>query len=386
MLLRIISSIILVIIFFSCNPQKNSEQEKQTYFKIAVLSLFKPQIAEIVFPENIVIRTENNEKISVKRNKKISVELINSNLVLKVNNIKLTSNKFYFFTENFNPYYNKFSINLPNKLQRNYFGDLMLSSSKDEIIFIITQNTEDLVLGILSSESDDCELEYLKALSVIIRTFINYNIGRHKTEGYDFCDNTHCMVYYGLDKVNKNYEKAVFSTKGEMLTYNNQLIDVFFTGSCGGKTYTPKQIWSNYSGIYPYSNIRCDYCKNSNYSNWLWKTNYKELSKIFDFENQIKEINQLEKGVNYIELKSNNKFLRLSNDEFRLYIGRKIGWNKILSNNFDIKIIGDTITISGKGFGHCIGFCQEGAEKMSSLGKTYKEILSYYYPKAIVAK
>lgn len=386
MLLRIISSLILVFILYSCNTQKNNEQENQTYFKIGVLGLFKPQFAEITFPEKIIIKTDNNEQISVNRNKKISIELINSSLVLRVNSIKLTSSKLNFFTENFNPYYNKFTINIPNKINRTYFGDLKISSTKDEIIFIITQNTEDLVLGILSSESDDRELEYLKALSVIIRTYINYNIGRHKNEGYDFCDNTHCMVYYGLDKINKNYEKAVISTKREILTYNNNLIDVFFTGSCGGKTFIPNQIWSNYTGVYPYSNINCNYCSNSNHSNWIWKTNFKELSQILDFDTQITEINKLEKEVNYIEFKSNNKFLRLSKDEFRLYIGRKIGWNKILSNNFDFQVNKDTITFSGKGFGHCIGFCQEGAEKMSSLGKTYKDILSYYYPKAIISK
>ncbi len=386
MLLRIISSLILVIILYSCNIQKNNEQENQTYFKIGVLGLFKPQFAEITFPEKIIIKTDNNEQISVNKNKKISIELINSSLVLRVNSIKLTSSKLNFFTENFNPYYNKFTINIPNKINRTYFGDLKISSTKDEIIFIIIQKTEDLVLGILSSESDDRELEYLKALSVIIRTYINYNIRRHKNEGYDFCDNTHCMVYYGLDKINKNYEKAVISTKREILTYNNNLIDVFFTGSCGGKTFIPNQIWSNYTGVYPYSNINCNYCSNSNHSNWIWKTNFKELSQILDFDTQIIEINKLEKEVNYIEFKSNNKFIRLSKDEFRLYIGRKIGWNKILSNNFDFQVSKDTITFSGKGFGHCVGFCQEGAERMSSLGKTYKDILSYYYPKAIISK
>lgn len=35
---------------------------------------------------------------------------------------------------------------------------------------------------------------------------------------------------------------------------------------------------------------------------------------------------------------------------------------------------------SGKGGGHGVGMSQSGAKKMASLGKTYKEILSFYYP------
>ena len=47
---------------------------------------------------------------------------------------------------------------------------------------------------------------------------------------------------------------------------------------------------------------------------------------------------------------------------------------------FEINIGANIITISGKGNGHGVGFCQWGAIAQSRLGTTYKEILAHYFP------
>ncbi|MGC8867100.1 MAG: SpoIID/LytB domain-containing protein, partial [Elusimicrobiales bacterium] len=36
--------------------------------------------------------------------------------------------------------------------------------------------------------------------------------------------------------------------------------------------------------------------------------------------------------------------------------------------------------IYGRGWGHGIGLCQDGAKKMADLGFNYKKILEFYYP------
>jgi stage II sporulation protein D len=41
--------------------------------------------------------------------------------------------------------------------------------------------------------------------------------------------------------------------------------------------------------------------------------------------------------------------------------------------------VGEKILLKGKGFGHGIGLCQEGAMEMVGQGKTYNEILKYYF-------
>ncbi|MEM9347426.1 MAG: hypothetical protein AAGB26_12490, partial [Planctomycetota bacterium] len=42
----------------------------------------------------------------------------------------------------------------------------------------------------------------------------------------------------------------------------------------------------------------------------------------------------------------------------------------------------DTVTISGRGFGHGVGMCQFGAQHMASAGNRHDKILGFYYPGA----
>jgi len=41
----------------------------------------------------------------------------------------------------------------------------------------------------------------------------------------------------------------------------------------------------------------------------------------------------------------------------------------------------DTIIIKGRGYGHGVGLCQEGAMRRAQLGISYKEIIGFYYSK-----
>jgi Stage II sporulation protein len=53
-------------------------------------------------------------------------------------------------------------------------------------------SVEDYVLGVLSIEASvEDELEALKAQAIVSRTYALRNIGRHASEGFDLCSNTH---------------------------------------------------------------------------------------------------------------------------------------------------------------------------------------------------
>ena len=45
-----------------------------------------------------------------------------------------------------------------------------------------------------------------------------------------------------------------------------------------------------------------------------------------------------------------------------------------------MRVAGDRIIFNGRGSGHGVGLCQIGAEVMGEEGKSYREILSFYYP------
>ena len=50
------------------------------------------------------------------------------------------------------------------------------------------------------------------------------------------------------------------------------------------------------------------------------------------------------------------------------------------STAFLITAVGDTVTVTTKGFGHRVGLSQYGAEAMAAQGQDYRQILSHYYP------
>jgi stage II sporulation protein D len=72
-------------------------------------------------------------------------------------------------------------------------------------------------------------------------------------------------------------------------------------------------------------------------------------------------------------------------EDFRLAVGRALGWGKILSNWFEVSRQGDNFLFHGRGSGHGVGLCQAGAAAMSAQGRGCTEILAQYFPGTIAA-
>jgi stage II sporulation protein D len=68
--------------------------------------------------------------------------------------------------------------------------------------------------------------------------------------------------------------------------------------------------------------------------------------------------------------------VRISAGPFRLAVGRALGWNTIRGDRYDVSFV----AFKGTGSGHGVGLCQQGADEMGREGRSYREILSYYYP------
>jgi stage II sporulation protein D len=49
------------------------------------------------------------------------------------------------------------------------------------------------------------------------------------------------------------------------------------------------------------------------------------------------------------------------------------------STFFSVYAKGDSIILKGKGYGHGVGLCQEGAMEMAAKGFNYKQIIDFYY-------
>jgi SpoIID/LytB domain protein len=78
--------------------------------------------------------------------------------------------------------------------------------------------------------------------------------------------------------------------------------------------------------------------------------------------------------------------LRLTGTKGSIIIGKELIIRKFLSKShlysswFDVSMEGSQVVLRGHGWGHGVGLCQIGAAVMAASGKSYREILSFYYP------
>ena len=106
---------------------------------------------------------------------------------------------------------------------------------------------EDYIVGVVASEMPaSFNLEALKAQAVAARSYAIYKINNSRGE-YDVVTDVSNQSYITIDEMknkwgndfNKYYDKvkkAVDSTKGEVLTYNGEVIEAFYFAMSNGYT------------------------------------------------------------------------------------------------------------------------------------------------------
>ena len=77
---------------------------------------------------------------------------------------------------------------------------------------------ENYVAGVVEMEAgSNHTLEYYKVQAIICRTYALSNLRRHETERYNLCDNVHCQVYKGNNRLNQQITEATLQTKNLVL-------------------------------------------------------------------------------------------------------------------------------------------------------------------------
>ena len=66
------------------------------------------------------------------------------------------------------------------------------------------------------------------------------NLSRHRADGFDLCDQTHCQV---LRAATPATDRAAAATTGKVLLYQGAPASVFYSASCGGRTERPSEVW-----------------------------------------------------------------------------------------------------------------------------------------------
>lgn len=250
---------------------------------------------------------------------------------------------------------------------------------------------EEYLYGVVPSEMPTSwPAEALKTQAVAARTYAMKNIGQYMSEGYDLTATVMSQVYDGAEVENPNSNQAVDETKGKVATYNSQLINACYSSGGGGVTESGLDAWGNET---PYLKSVKDFDFDSPKYAWYksitneavqafvkreYKVNIGKVTSIFVLDNtasgraknvRIKGLN----GVVDVDAKKLRISLKLNSTLFQVGIA-ELG--TVEENNIPIP---ELFLISGKGFGHGSGMSQYGSRYLAKSGKSYEEIIKYYY-------
>jgi stage II sporulation protein D len=267
----------------------------------------------------------------------------------------------------------------PNLKQRKYKDDFELSAGAKGVSIVNLADMDNYVAGVVESEGGTGKPpEYYKVQALISRTYALKYLGKHKKEGFDLCDRVHCQAYYNMVKYSPAIDSAVLATHDLVLeTDNGKLIDAYFHANCGGQTCEPHLVWNE--EIEYLSSFRDTFCIYTRQATWEKRISQKDWVDflvlkysypIYDSlcASMICSFEQPERVAFYLHPVFGIP-LRDIRDHFDLK-----------STFFSCYPDGDYVLLKGKGFGHGVGLCQEGAMKMARLGYTFEQIALYYFP------
>lgn len=311
-----------------------------------------------------------------KINKKIRVTVKNN--LLKIDGKDYLINEKFLIKNNLS-HYSKFSLKT-EKFSRTYEGELEIFFSNGYIECYLYTNPLYYITSVIASETNATDkIEFKKALALILKNNLDYAIKNNNHINFDFCDNTHCQLFLGDEKITKSDIEAVRYIFDKKVVIENSKGYLYYSGCCGGYTLNPDAIWNanNTTGT-NFISVSCDYCKEHKFYNWKNIVPSNKICSLLNFND--KKIENIINEDLFINIITSTDRVRVNKDKLRILYGRKYGWNTILSNKYNFELKKDNIIITGKGFGHNVGLCIEGAKTLAKRGKKYNEILFYYFP------
>ena len=265
---------------------------------------------------------------------------------------------------------------------------------------------EDYVKGVVAAEMPaEFHIEALKAQAIASRTYaisraINYPEGHPDHIEAPICTGIHCQAYLTIDELKNIHakdwmekywpkiEEAVDSTKGQVLYYNDEIIEPLYHSTSGGMTEDALDVFA----------IDKPYLKavESPYEEEAPK--FKSLVSLTgdEFVNKLKSKypnanitkENLADKIKLVEKTKSGRIKKLAIDG-TVINGREIReLFELNSTNFKISYNPKTniIDIETTGYGHGVGMSQWGANGMAKKGKDCEEILKHYYTGVKVGK
>jgi SpoIID/LytB domain protein len=264
--------------------------------------------------------------------------------------------------------------------------------------------------------------EAIKAQTIIARTYALRNLRRFEADNYQLCANTHCQVYKGLTATYGRADRAIEATTGQVLTYDNELVDALYSSTTGGVTARFSDIWNGSERPYLKSVIdspqevwdlnQASLADETVFRNFInLKRGFNETGTVAfrwnrssSLENLTKDLQKYLKNTqhplaNFTQIKKmevterspSGRILEMMVDtdlgqvalhktEVRsaFYPPRSTLFYLTPIYEADQTLKGYNFV--GGGFGHGVGMSQYGSYNLANLGWSAENILGFYYP------
>lgn len=272
----------------------------------------------------------------------------------------------------------KLRLTNPERKIRTYQDDFNFSVSEGGIRIINDIVLDNYIAGVTEAEAGSkSSPEFYKVQAILARTFALAHINKHALEGYSLCDRVHCQAYYGKPR-DLSIFKAMESTKGKVVVDDNlNLIIASFHSNSGGQTANSEDVWGAYTSYLRSTNDSFSV----NMPNYLWERrmltddwlSYLKLKHNYPVENS----EEREAALNFTQ---ENRKIYLESPSSKVPLKNVRLDLQLKSTFFNITPLGkDSVLFSGKGYGHGLGMCQEGAMNMVKKGYSYTQVLNFYY-------
>lgn len=262
---------------------------------------------------------------------------------------------------------------------------------------------------------------------------------RENHELFDVCADDHCQRYQGILRTsNPIVEIVMKETRGEVLSHDGRICDTRFSKCCGGVTERFENCWEPVPHAYltavrdAEANSCPDLTDEREAERWIrskpeafcsvddpeilnqalnnydletadfyrWRVDYsqEELSGLIRRKTgrdlgAIIDLIPLERG-------SSGRIIRLKivGERATFTVGKELEIRRTLSEShlYSSAFVVDKeevhqgipgkFSLIGAGWGHGVGLCQIGAAMMAAKGYSYREILSHYFPGAVLEK
>ena len=267
-------------------------------------------------------------------------------------------------------------------------GYLTVLGRGDRLMLVSHMSLESYLVGVVNGEVDSSwPLDAVKAQVVAARSYALFLVNAGAPY-YDLKTDVTDQVYAGVNSEDERAAKAVEMTRGEVLYSEGNLIQAFFHSTCGGSTASAHEVWGvaqpAQDGVY------CGECEDSPYAHW---------NLFLDAGEIVRAVKTLYPGIDSVRSMGIHRRTRdgrvqilfVETGKGRVLIDagefRKVmGYRRLPSTKFSLGMSGDSIVLTGEGYGHGVGLCQWGARGSALKGMDYRQILGKYYVGAEIKK